>query len=340
MFSVFLKKFSIRPGQTPWEYQRAAAHLVRPSPWPFLTAISLGSLLLGTASYFHSFSYSLLNILIGLICLIISIYAWFSDKIFELINRIQNVLLGYKEIVVFLVRVSPWPVLTIIFLGFYIIWQFIKRNRFCFLLLSLISLIVLIYLYADIISVFVYIFTALKNFFFLLFETLKNFFIKSFTLVNADISIGFDGVEIPETPETPKTTVVETATYWTWKNILWWSAVTVGVTTISFFIYYYFAYPEGFSKFFLYTEDLLWLANKTPEEILNILKASSVAHDIFIKTLKQVLYLHSNGCLSFEIDENTLAILKKVAAKIPYTCSKEDFMVAIQVFLEFIWGKK
>lgn len=82
--NFILNKFStIRPDQAPIEYQRAAAHLVRPSPWPFLTAMSLGSLLLGSVSYFHSCPYGLFNIVIGLFILVFSMYSWFVDIVFE-----------------------------------------------------------------------------------------------------------------------------------------------------------------------------------------------------------------------------------------------------------------
>lgn len=73
----------LRPDQAPKEYQRVSAHLVHPSPWPFLTAMALGSLLLGSASYFHSCSYGLFNVLLGLIVLVFSMYSWFADIIYE-----------------------------------------------------------------------------------------------------------------------------------------------------------------------------------------------------------------------------------------------------------------
>ena len=66
------------PDKAPKEYQRAAAHLVRPSPWPVLTAFSLGSLLLSSAAYFHMFTNSFYYLLLSLVTLIISMFSWFS----------------------------------------------------------------------------------------------------------------------------------------------------------------------------------------------------------------------------------------------------------------------
>jgi len=74
---------SIRPDQTPKEYQRTAAHLVRPSPWPILTAFSVGSLLISTASYFHACEYGQKAFMLALVLLLLSMYIWFTDIVTE-----------------------------------------------------------------------------------------------------------------------------------------------------------------------------------------------------------------------------------------------------------------
>jgi len=65
------------------EYQRAAAHLVRPSPWPIITAFLVGSLLFSSVSYFQQCTYGLINVLISLCLLLNAMYFWFCDIIIE-----------------------------------------------------------------------------------------------------------------------------------------------------------------------------------------------------------------------------------------------------------------
>lgn len=65
------------------EYQRLSAHLVRPSPWPVLAALSLGSFLLAFVSYFHGCSFGLSNLFLGFSALVITLYFWFGDVITE-----------------------------------------------------------------------------------------------------------------------------------------------------------------------------------------------------------------------------------------------------------------
>jgi len=95
---LFLNSTFLRPDQAPKEYQRAAAHLVRPSPWPILTALSLGSLLLGSALYFHTKAYGLFCLFFGLIFLLTSMYSWFYDVVIEATFEGQHTWLVQKAL--------------------------------------------------------------------------------------------------------------------------------------------------------------------------------------------------------------------------------------------------
>lgn len=99
MYSLSNFRFSqLRPDFACSEYQRAAAHLVRPSPWPFLTSLSLGSFLIGSVSYFHFYTLGFYNIFIGLFLLVISMYSWFSEVIFEASYEGQHTRLVQKAL--------------------------------------------------------------------------------------------------------------------------------------------------------------------------------------------------------------------------------------------------
>jgi heme/copper-type cytochrome/quinol oxidase subunit 3 len=76
-------KFKLRPDKARKEYQRFAAHLVRPSFWPFLCSMTLGSLLFSMVAYFHYCSHALLAIKISFILFVISLYVWLEDVIYE-----------------------------------------------------------------------------------------------------------------------------------------------------------------------------------------------------------------------------------------------------------------
>ncbi len=63
--------------------QKHLYHLVDPSPWPILTAISALSMLIGAVMYMHSFINGFFVVLFGLITLIICMSIWWRDVIRE-----------------------------------------------------------------------------------------------------------------------------------------------------------------------------------------------------------------------------------------------------------------
>lgn len=79
---IFLPK-KRRPDKASNKYQRISAHLVRRSPWPFLTAVSLGALLTSLVSYFQYNSWSLFYLVVCFFCLSFSVFFWIHDVIIE-----------------------------------------------------------------------------------------------------------------------------------------------------------------------------------------------------------------------------------------------------------------
>lgn len=63
--------------------QKHLYHLVDRSPWPFLTAFSALSMLIGVVLYLHSYSYGLFTSLLGLVSLIFCMSCWWYDIVFE-----------------------------------------------------------------------------------------------------------------------------------------------------------------------------------------------------------------------------------------------------------------
>lgn len=58
-------------------------HLVAPSPWPFLTGISLLFVTMGGALYMHFYNVGGKLFLLGLICLITCMYRWWEEVVIE-----------------------------------------------------------------------------------------------------------------------------------------------------------------------------------------------------------------------------------------------------------------
>lgn len=73
----------LRPDMANSAYQRVSVHMVRPSPWPILTAFSLGSLLMSTVSFFHGVNYWEILFLTSLVILCSSCFFWFYDVVVE-----------------------------------------------------------------------------------------------------------------------------------------------------------------------------------------------------------------------------------------------------------------
>lgn len=64
-------------------YQAHPFHLVNPSYWPLLGAVSAFSLTLGCALYFHGYQNSLLVLFTGLFLLFLTMFVWWRDVINE-----------------------------------------------------------------------------------------------------------------------------------------------------------------------------------------------------------------------------------------------------------------
>jgi cytochrome c oxidase subunit 3 len=64
-------------------FQAHPFHLVSPSPWPFNTSFSLLVLTFSAVLTFQSFTYTVDILLVGLICVILSMSLWFRDVISE-----------------------------------------------------------------------------------------------------------------------------------------------------------------------------------------------------------------------------------------------------------------
>ena len=58
-------------------------HLVNPSPWPFLTGISLLMVTTGAAMYMHAYNNGYSLLLWGMSCLLLCLYQWWGDVIIE-----------------------------------------------------------------------------------------------------------------------------------------------------------------------------------------------------------------------------------------------------------------
>jgi len=65
------------------KYQKHSFHIVRPSPWPFLTAVSLFNLAVYLVLIFHDFKTSTMYLLISLGYFFYIIGMWFRDVIIE-----------------------------------------------------------------------------------------------------------------------------------------------------------------------------------------------------------------------------------------------------------------
>jgi len=63
--------------------QKHLFHIVDESPWPFFTSIAVFLFLSGFVCYIHRIVFGMLLLLIGLLCLIISIYGWLRDIVRE-----------------------------------------------------------------------------------------------------------------------------------------------------------------------------------------------------------------------------------------------------------------
>jgi heme/copper-type cytochrome/quinol oxidase subunit 3 len=71
-------------------------HIVSPSPWPFLVAMSFFPLTIGAVMYMHSYLFGLLILLLGASNLIVLAYVWWRDVVREAVyesahtTRVQN----------------------------------------------------------------------------------------------------------------------------------------------------------------------------------------------------------------------------------------------------------
>lgn len=64
--------------------QQHPFHMVTPSPWPLLTSLSLLAFMMSTIVYMHLWRDSgFFKMIISLVCLIYSVYRWFSDVVTE-----------------------------------------------------------------------------------------------------------------------------------------------------------------------------------------------------------------------------------------------------------------
>ena len=63
--------------------QKHLYHLVDPSPWPIVTAVSASSTLAGGVMYMHSIQNGFLVLVIGLIASLFSVGLWWRDVIRE-----------------------------------------------------------------------------------------------------------------------------------------------------------------------------------------------------------------------------------------------------------------
>ena len=64
-------------------FQAHPFHLVSPSPWPLYTSTSLLTLTTSGVLSFHGFNHAKLNLLLSILCLILSMSFWFRDIISE-----------------------------------------------------------------------------------------------------------------------------------------------------------------------------------------------------------------------------------------------------------------
>ncbi|HJK87453.1 MAG TPA: cytochrome c oxidase subunit 3 [Candidatus Megaira endosymbiont of Hartmannula sinica] len=62
-------------------------HLVDPSPWPIAVSFSLLFLSLGIVFYIHSYPYGSYILSFGILCILLSVYGWWSDVIKEGLSR-------------------------------------------------------------------------------------------------------------------------------------------------------------------------------------------------------------------------------------------------------------
>lgn len=105
-FNVFLIKFSLLIKvvfvQIKLVYKKFKIKLrqfhpfqiLDPSPWPFLVAISIFSLVLGLVSFFHKYDCNLL--LFGLFQLFLMLHFWFTDIIFESVLHTYEIRRGLR----------------------------------------------------------------------------------------------------------------------------------------------------------------------------------------------------------------------------------------------------
>jgi len=64
-------------------YQRHPFHLVNPSPWPLVGAISAFTLTSGSAMYFHSYQFGDMIALFGFLSVLYTMFVWWRDVVRE-----------------------------------------------------------------------------------------------------------------------------------------------------------------------------------------------------------------------------------------------------------------
>lgn len=69
--------------------QKHKFHIVSPSPWPFLTSLSALVLVSSLILWMHYYNFSLISLLVGVLCILLSMYIWFRDIIRE------SIFMGY-----------------------------------------------------------------------------------------------------------------------------------------------------------------------------------------------------------------------------------------------------
>ena len=91
---MFLKNFNVKISeQHPY-------HILSPSPWPIFTSINLYLFLLSIVLYFHFYIWGFSHLIFSLITLLITLFGWFSDIVFEATFEGQHTIKVQKNILV------------------------------------------------------------------------------------------------------------------------------------------------------------------------------------------------------------------------------------------------